>query len=132
VRVKILGIRHIPERGSLWTLLRGRAPVSVQRREIPYWQERGWSRRGDVYSGNYQTRFGAFQGVVEAHGSRHFSFFIKNAPPELRGHHHWTCFQQRGEGQYLVHMGRMPRDVSSGIMAIERLIQDAFEERGER
>jgi len=32
----------------------------------------------------------------------------------------------RGDGWYLVHMGRQPKDLSSGIITIERLISEAY------
>ena len=35
--------------------------------------------------------------------------------------------QECGEGWYLVHMGQRPRDISSGILTIERLITEAYE-----
>jgi hypothetical protein len=31
-------------------------------------------------------------------------------------------------GSFRIHMSQMPRDVSSGILTIERLIAEAFEE----
>ena len=40
-------------------------PVPVERRQIPYWQERGWTRQGNQYAGSYQTPYGAFQGWIE-------------------------------------------------------------------
>jgi hypothetical protein len=50
MRVKITASR--PASASIRDLLsrvvRGRGPtVEVQRRELPYWQERGWSRNGN-------------------------------------------------------------------------------------
>ena len=48
---------------------------------------------------------------------------------EIRRHSHWVCFQHRGNDWYVVHMAkRMPKDVSSGIMTIERLITEAYEQ----
>lgn len=98
----------------------------IQRRELPYWQERGWRRSGDTYSGAYQTPYGSFLGEIEDRGYDHYRFYITDPPEQLRRSGHWACFQPRGHRGFQVHMARRPRDVSSGIMTIERLITDAF------
>ena len=129
MRIKDLGIRPAPPPlRSLWQTVRGRAPaIAVQRREIPYWQERGWTFHDNIYRGAYQTRFAAFQGYIEVGWSGRMSFFLYQPSPEIRGHSHWVCFQDRGDGWYLVHMARQPKDASSGIMTVERLITEAYE-----
>jgi hypothetical protein len=101
--------------------------VPVQRREIPYWQERGWNRNGNAYTGTYQTRHAAFWGEIAQHSGNDIEFFLYQPSDEIRRCGHWACFQHRGNGWYLVHMGRRPKDVSSGILAIERLITEAYE-----
>ena len=132
MRVKDLGSRPASAsvRGLISRWVRGRGPaVSVGRREIPYWQERGWRRDGlNAYTGSYQTPFGAFQGWIEQGDAGYLSFFLYSPSDEIRRHSHWTCFQHRGSEWYLVHMGRQPRDVSSGIMTIERLITEAYQQ----
>jgi hypothetical protein len=130
MRVKDLGTRPAPAaiREILSRFVRGRGPaIPVERRQVPYWQERGWTRTGDTYGGSYQTPYGAFQGWIEQQSSGQLSFFLHGPSQQIRRHSHWTCFQDRGDGWYLVHMGRAPRDVSSGIMTIERLITEAHE-----
>jgi hypothetical protein len=110
-------------------VVRGQTPaIPVQRREIPYWQEHGWTLAGNVYTGSYQTPYGAFQGWIEQERSGHINFFLYHPSTEIRQHSHWTCFQHRGSDWYLIHMGREPKDVSSGIITIERLIKDAYEQ----
>lgn len=99
----------------------------IQRREEPYWQERGWIRRGEAFAGTYQTPYGSFRGTVEDRGWNDLRFYIEDPPRELRESSHWACFQPRGARGYHVHMARRPGDVSSGILTIERLITDAFE-----
>jgi hypothetical protein len=131
MRVKDLGTR--PASASLLqtfqSAMRGHAPtVSIERRQIPYWQERKWELDGNTYSGNYQTPYAAFQGWIEQERSGHVNFYIHSPSAEIRRHSHWTCFQHRGDDWYLVHMARQPRDVSSGIITIERLIQEAYEQ----
>jgi hypothetical protein len=109
--------------------IRGQGPATpVQRREMPVWQERGWTRQENVYSGNYQTRFGAFQGWIEQERSGHISFYLYAPSPEIQRHSHWTCFQHRGNDWYLIHMARQPHDVSSGIITIEKLITEAYQQ----
>ena len=131
MRIKDLGTRLAP--ASLKNLCsraaRGQAPtISVQRRPIPYWQERGWTRQGNEYSGNYQTPYAAFQGWIEQESSGRSHFYVYNPSAEIRRHSHWTCFQHRGNDWFLVHMSREPKDVSSGIMTIEKLIREAYEQ----
>jgi len=107
--------------------VRGRGPsVTVERRRIPYWQERGWVREGDHFRGNYQTDRAAFCGYVTEQRSGHLEFYLYSPSDQIRRHSHWTCFVDRGDGWYLVHMGRQPQDLSSGIITIERLISEAY------
>ncbi len=131
MRVKDLGSRPAPVqlRDFFSRLVRGRAPsVEVTRRQIPYWQERGWTMDGtNTYTGSYQTPHGSFVGWIEQDSSGHLNFFLFAPSDEIRRHSHWTCFQNRGSDWYLVHMGRQPRDISSGIITIERLITEAYE-----
>ena len=126
-----LGTRAAPAslRAIISHLTRGHAPaIPVQRRQIPYWQERGWTRQGDnTYAGNYQTAYGAFQGWIEVERSGRINFFLNTPSQQIRSHSHWTCFQQRNDGWYLIHMGREARDISSGILTIERLITEAYQ-----
>jgi hypothetical protein len=97
----------------------------IRRRELPYWQERGWQRAGGMFTGSYQTPYGSFLGQVEDRGGNYFRFYIVDPPEPLRRTSHWACFLPRGNRGYQVHMARRPNDVSSGIMTIERLITDA-------
>ena len=129
-------IRELGTRAASASLLemfqrvkRGHAPTAtVQRRELPYWQEHGWTQENNRYTGNYQTPYAAFEGWIEQERSGHMHFFLHSPSAEIRRHSHWTCFQHRGDHWYLVHMGRQPKDVSSGIMTIERLIKEAYEQ----
>lgn len=131
MRVKALGTRPAPAsiRDLFSRLVRGQGPATVvQRRQIPYWQERGWTQTGNQYSGSYQTPYGAFFGQVTEHRGGHIDFWLYMPSDEIRRSSHWACFQHRGNDWYLIHMARMPRDVSSGIITIERLITEAYEQ----
>ena len=129
MRVTEIGTRLI-QRGirTLGALTGPRGSVEViKRRELPYWQERGWVWQDGVYWGNYQTRHGSFQGLIEDRGQGDLRFYMFDPPREIRDGSHWACFQPRGRKGFLVHMATRPSDVSSGILTIERLITDAFE-----
>jgi hypothetical protein len=105
----------------------GRRPAPlVGRREIPYWQERGWKRRGQTYEGRYVTPFGAFTGSISQQSSTDIQFYIQHPPDCIFNSSHATCFQPRSKGWFFVHMSTRPKDVSSGIVTIERLLTDCF------
>jgi hypothetical protein len=131
VRVRNLGTRTAPAsiRDLISRVVRGPAPTTVvQRRQIPYWQERGWTRRGNTYNGSYQSPYAAFWGEITEHRGGHIDFLLYNPSAEIRRHSHWVCFQHRGNDWHLVHMAKQPRDVSSGIITIERLITESYEQ----
>ena len=131
MRIKDLGTRPAPAsiRELISRVVRGRSPSTiVQRRQIPYWQEHGWTRQGNTYSGSYQTPYAAFWGQIIEHRGGHTDFLLYSPSDEIHNHSHWTCFQHRGNDWYLVHMARQPRDVSSGIITIERLLTEAYEQ----
>ena len=130
MRVRNIGTRPAPAsiRDLFSRVVRGRGPsIPVQRRQIPYWQEHGWTRQGGTYTGSYQTQYSAFWGQITEHRGGHIDFLLYNPSKEIREHSHWTCFQHRGNDWYLVHMAKQPKDVSSGIITIERLITEAYE-----
>ena len=130
MRVTHLGSRPAPAavRDLLSRAPQGHGPATpVERREIPYWQERGWQQNGNTYSGSYQTRHGAFLGWIECKSSGHIDFYLHSPSQQIQRHSHWACFQPRNDGWYLIHMSRRPADVGSGIIAIERLVTEAYE-----
>jgi hypothetical protein len=103
----------------------------VHRQQIPYWQERGWKKKGRDYSGNYVTPYGAYTGYVSQCSSSEIRFYIENPPECIFSSSHAGCFQRLGGGSFFsIHMSRRPKDVSSGIVTVERLISDCFRYRG--
>ena len=131
MRIRDIGTRSAPNAiRELFSLAaRGRGPsLPVQRRQIPYWQERGWTRKGNTYTGSYQTAYGAFWGQIEEHRGGQIDFQLYQPSIEIQRHSHWTCFQHQGCDWYTVHMAKRPKDVSSGILTIERLITEAYEQ----
>jgi len=130
MQIRVLSTRQASSaiRELFSRVVRNRAPIeTVERRKLPYWQERGWQRNGRILTGSYQTRYGSFQGSIEERSAGHIDFFLYSPSREIREHSHWVCFQHRGNDWYFVHMGRAPKDVSSGILTIERLITEAYE-----
>ena len=130
MRVRELGTRPAPVsiREIFSQVVRGHAPtILVERREIPYWQERGWTRKGRTYTGSYQTPYAAFQGRIEEGWSGHINCFLYRPSRQIERCSHWPCFARREGGWYLVHMARRPKDVSSAIITIERVIGEAYQ-----
>jgi hypothetical protein len=133
MRVTVTGTRFVSDRLHRWSrALRGSARSTqrlerIVRREIPYWRERGWVRHGHIYTGSYQTPYGAFRGHVERQPAGDFRFYLRDIPPALTWSSHWPCFQPRGVNGFLVHMAHKPMDMSSGILTIERLLVEALE-----
>ena len=130
MRVKHLGTRPAPAaiRDFLSRMVRGRGPaIPIKRRAIPYWQERGWRRKDNEYFGNYQTRYTAFAGYVVQRPGDGIDFYLYMPSREIQRCSHWACFRHQGNDWYFVHMARRPKDVSSGILGIERLITEAYE-----
>lgn len=130
MRVREIGTRpaSVSIREIFSRMVRGHGPaLLVERREIPYWQERGWTRHGNLYTGSYQTPYAAFQGRIEEQRSGRISYYLFSPSPEIRNSSHWVCFASHGNDWYFVHMARQPKDVSSGIMTIERLITEAYQ-----
>jgi hypothetical protein len=126
MRITVLGTRSV-QSTILPAMVRPHTDAeTVSRREIPYWEERGWVRSGNVYTGNYQTPYGAFAGMAEDRGGNYYRFYIFDPPRKVRWSSHSACFQARRDKGYLVHMAIMPTDVSSGIITIERLINEAL------
>ncbi len=132
MRVTELGTRTAPatirEFVSRMVLRNPSTPIAVERRRLPYWQEHGWTHHGNEYRGSYQTPYEAFQGWIEERRSGQIDFYLYKPSAQMQSHSHWACFQHRGNDWYLIHMARHPRDVSSGIMTIERLIKEAYEQ----
>lgn len=125
--VTVLGTRRLLSSIASALLRPHTEPEVVRRQQIPYWQQRGWTRSGNLYTGNYQTPYGAFSGMAEDQGGNFFRFYLFDPPAEVRRSSHWACFQPRRNKGYLVHMATMPADIGSGIMTIERLITEAFQ-----
>lgn len=104
----------------------GRPRTFVSRTPRPYWEERDWRRDGHVYHGAYHTRHGSWSGRVTVSPAGRVEVFIKNPPKVLARHPHWNCFNQRDGGWFFVHPVTPVADVSAGIIAVEKTIDEAY------
>jgi len=118
-KARIIRIRRLNHREDV--------VVVGRHKEIPYWKRNGWQRVGRTYRGYYRTQHGDYSGRIEEEFANSYAFFIYDPPRELKNHHHWQCFSRKGGGKYQIHFSEKPEDVSSGIVTIERLIAEAFE-----
>jgi hypothetical protein len=75
----------------------------------------------------YQTRFGNWSGYVMLSPGGRVEVFIHNPPAVLERHPHWPCFNKRSDGWYFIHPIRPIADVSAGIINVEKIITEAYE-----
>ncbi|MGZ5506541.1 MAG: hypothetical protein ACXWJX_14155 [Limisphaerales bacterium] len=102
-----------------------RKPILVQRDSRPIWEQRGWTRSGDDYHGYYRTKFGSWNGKAKVSPSGRVELFIRNPPTALESHEHWICFRQQWGGWYFIHTNSPVADLSSGILAVEQILNEA-------
>lgn len=131
-KVRVTGSRYFkPLNHSITTLSKVRrrpekAKIMETSREYPYWQEQGWIKFGGEYRGHYKTSHGRWRGLIRENFTGDYSFYIFNPPGIMRDSVHWDCLQHKGNGRYWIHFSNKPRDVSSGIIAVEKLITNSF------
>jgi hypothetical protein len=93
-----------------------------------YWQKKGWVRSGGHYEGLYKTRFGKWRGSIRENYRNNYTFYIFDPPDEVIDGEHGPCFFFLDGKRYFVHFKHEPIDVSSGIVAVEKVISDSFVE----
>ena len=129
-RVRLIRTRYISQlntRRANSNIKNNTVKVVKNNKGCAYWQENGWHRVGNQYRGFYQTKYGKWRGVIiENYRNNHY-FCIFMPPAILKKSSHWECFVYRGDGLYLVHFSQKPKDISSGILTIEQLITETFE-----
>lgn len=103
-----------------------RQRIFVTRTPRPYWEESGWRRDSGNYIGEYRTLFGKWNGYVSVSPSGRVDVYIYEPPAALQRHPHWTCFNPFKEGWYLVHPTAPVKDVSAGIISVEKTINEAY------
>jgi hypothetical protein len=102
--------------------------VLVEGNSIPYWQERGWTQMGWNYEGQYKTRFASCAGRVTVSPAGYCKIFVKSPPVAVQRHPKWVCFHLSKENWYRVNTVSQCRDVSSGILEVENIITESYEE----
>ena len=102
----------------------------VARSPLSRKEEEGWrleTGREPVWHGYYRTKYGpSYKGKVETLADPKFYIQFPQFPPQLRGHRHEVCFRPRPDNWYWVHMSPVPKDIDSGIFAVERTLNDAL------
>ena len=106
------------------------AKVTRVSKEKEYWQDQGWIRKGDEYRGYFRTELGEWRGLIKACPDE-FEVFIFKPPGFLKDSSHEACFLYQSNGWYDVHYPKEPTDVSSAILAVEKVIHNAFDEKRE-
>lgn len=142
--IKILGVRFQREAAGAWNnfvKLVGSFPnnmnpaqgdvtrITVGPHEGPVWEDMGWRKQGNVYSGRYVTGHGSWNGWIIDRGG-FFEIFILNPPMQrLKHSEHGRCFIRAGYGagaEHQIHITEMPKDVGSAILHIQELLEKAL------
>lgn len=100
-------------------------PIKVERQVQEYWKKQGWTRRNGSYRGYYRTPAKSFKGEIKKNG-RGFEFFIFRLPKAVKSGGHGSCFQHLGGGKYWIHFSKNPRDLSGGIITVERILRESL------
>jgi hypothetical protein len=111
-----------------------RRPLVIPRDRKTYIDGQGWRRTTHdgkpQMEGYYRSRYGSWRGLIRDLDLSKPSFYIVNPPRELTEHpFHGNCFTERthvGKGVYSVHFSTVPRDLDSGVLNIERTLNEAF------
>jgi hypothetical protein len=92
----------------------------------PLWQIKGWQKQSEYeLIGAFRTPQGSFVGKITITDGKP-SYYIQNPPKQLLNGSHGACFRRRLKGWYWIHFSKEPRDLDSGIAAVERLIFEAL------
>jgi hypothetical protein len=100
-------------------------------KDYPYWKENGWVRVRNGYQGYYKTDYGRWKGFVQENYKSNYSFFIVDPPEKVMKSTHGPCFFDLGDEIHTVHFNEAPKDLSSGIVIVEKTISQAFSGKGE-
>jgi hypothetical protein len=100
-------------------------------KDRPYWQENGWVKMRDGYQGYYKTDYGKWRGFIQENYKGNYAYFIIDPPKEVMQSAHGPCFFELGDEIHTVHFNKAPKDISSGIVTIEKTISQAFSRKGD-
>jgi hypothetical protein len=103
---------------------------TIKRSSKSYLNERGWRKTGSFpsqeYHGYYRCPYGSWKGRVLASNSKP-SFYLHKPPEALKlKHPHSACFSSQGNGWFSVHFRTTPKDIDSGVIAIERILTECM------
>jgi len=101
--------------------------IVVGPKNRPYLEDRRWIKTANGYEGYYQTKYGAWKGMVNRDHTS-WEFHIFRPPQTLLGSDHEACFKHEGNNWWWIHFREEPKNPSDGILAIERLITETFEQ----
>lgn len=101
-------------------------PMQIVPRDITVWEMQGWTRVRGQLNGHYKAPQGSVAGYIRQPDSPRPQFFIQNPPQALRRHDHWCCFHPAGAGVYSIHFSPAPQHPDQGILAVERVLNEAL------
>ncbi len=106
----------------------------VKANPLPYYRERGWTKKGKLIKGYYRTKLGSFMGAIELRPGGEHKFFIYHPPEAVLSGPHSACFNKAGKTEngykYSIHFRVHAKDIDSGIMAVERTIYESLKRGG--
>ena len=101
--------------------------IMVSPSKKPYWEENGWSKYDNNYYGYYKLDdTHLWKGMITIIRNGRYGFYIKDPPIGLSNYHKWQCFSHKGEGIFCIHFHTAPKDIDSGIMMVERILNEAL------
>ena len=134
-RARLIGVRKIrrpgqPKKARLIRTYKVKiAKLTGTSKEKEYWQDREWKRKNNEYRGYFNTELGRWRGLIRKTPKNEFEAFIFTPPDFLINSSHGECFRYERDGVFNIHFPEVPTDPNSTILAIERVIHDAFEEK---
>ena len=104
--------------------------ISINREPRMYWEDKGWTKTGNTYTGYFVSISNGWRGEIECGiAGIPVSCFIFDPPRQLWSHSHRSCFSHIGKGKYSVHFNRRPETVDAAIMTVEQILMEAMGRR---
>jgi len=127
---KVVKLRRSPSANTSSKILvepqrRARA-ARVPRDPTTYWQDKGWTKSGDIYTGFFGSNGQRWPGVIKWHKRGLRDCHITNPPGGLWEHPHAPCFSHVGKGKYSVHFARRPQTVDAAIITVEQILNQVM------
>jgi hypothetical protein len=94
----------------------------VTRMPRPYWQRR-WIEDGNGnFTGFYDCKSGAVPGEIIRRYDGVYDYYVLNPPQGFIFHPKHFCFHKEGNNKWKVHFSKNPKDVSTGVLMIEQIL----------